>query len=103
MQFSIAEVRKGADLYRVGIYDKPKALPPEDQVRSGKYEYSPVPLLPDTPISSNEFLHFLSEHTSLMMHNTLAQAEYSLNDLQRSAKEAPKSRKTRSSFTGAFE
>lgn len=64
MQFSAAEVCGNADLYRVGIYDKPKSLPPEDQVRAGRYEYSPVPLLPDVPISSNEFLHFLSEHSS---------------------------------------
>lgn len=57
-------MRKDADLCRVGIYDKPNALPPEDQVRDGKYEYFPVPLRPNAPISSNEFVHFLSEHSS---------------------------------------
>lgn len=63
VRFSVRQIDKG-DTYSVGIYNWPKALPPIKQVKDGHYEYSPTPLDPDVPISSTEFLHFLSDHPS---------------------------------------
>ncbi|KAK4897700.1 hypothetical protein LTR27_004472 [Elasticomyces elasticus] len=42
----------------VGIHDKPEAIPPQEQVAKGQWEYKPVPLT-GRPISNERFLHYL--------------------------------------------
>ena len=45
--------------HRVGILQKPLALPPKSEVDSKNYIYSPCPLNGDPPIAENLFLHYL--------------------------------------------
>lgn len=47
------------DRYRVGILDKPLALPPKSEVVAKRYHYDPCPLENELPISSDLFLHYL--------------------------------------------
>jgi len=47
------------DRYRVGILDKPMAIPTEEEMLSEGYGYHPCPMKPP-PIPAHIFLHYLS-------------------------------------------
>lgn len=46
--------------HRVGILEKPLALPPEEEVIAERYQYKPCPLRPPPPIPSNIFVHYFN-------------------------------------------
>ena len=46
----------------VGIYEKPMILPPETDVRNGKWQYYECPLEPLPPIDSRTFFHYFWNH-----------------------------------------
>lgn len=52
------------DRSRVGILQKPFALPPKTEVDAKRYIYNPCPLENELPISSDLFLHYLLTCTS---------------------------------------
>jgi hypothetical protein len=71
------------DRYRVGILDKPMAIPSETEMATEGYAYHPCPLKPP-PIPANIFLHHLSNpgpHKKLLwgkrmpqkLHNSILQ------------------------------
>ncbi|SPO06948.1 uncharacterized protein DNG_09642, partial [Cephalotrichum gorgonifer] len=63
------------DRYRVGILDKPMAIPSKDEMTTEGYTYTPYPLRPP-PIPANIFLHHLSNpgpHKSLLWGNRMPQ------------------------------
>lgn len=45
--------------HRVGILQKPLAVPPKSEVDAKKWTYDPCPLDGDPPISEDMFLHYL--------------------------------------------
>jgi hypothetical protein len=49
---------------RVGIYEKPMALPPVEQVKDEKYHYHECPLEPLPQIDHCTFLHYFWDHSS---------------------------------------
>jgi len=48
----------------VDIRSEPPSIPPEEEVRARKYEYSPCPLIPQPPVPSKAFLHYLNFHAT---------------------------------------
>ena len=48
------------DSLRVGILQKPLSIPPQQEVDSKRYTYSPCPLGGDPPMPSDIFLHYLT-------------------------------------------
>jgi hypothetical protein len=69
VQFSVE------DRHRVGILDKPMAIPSEAEMATEGYAYRPCPLKPP-PIPANIFLHHLSNpgpHTRLLWGNRIPQ------------------------------
>jgi hypothetical protein len=49
---------------RVGIYEKPMALPPVEQVEGAKYHYHECALEPLPPIDHRTFFHYFWNHSS---------------------------------------
>jgi hypothetical protein len=69
VQFSVE------DRYRVGILDKPMAIPTQAEMDAEGYAYHPCPLKPP-PIPANIFLHHLSNpgpHRRLLWGNRIPQ------------------------------
>ncbi|CAN9426566.1 unnamed protein product [Alternaria alternata] len=48
--------------HRVGIYEKPFAIPPEDEVRENRYDYKECPLKVKPPIDHRTFFHYMNKH-----------------------------------------
>jgi hypothetical protein len=59
------------DHHRVDISYDPPHIPPEKEVRSGNYEYTPCPLPTKIkqPIPASTFLHYCKDHKSI--HSTI--------------------------------
>ena len=73
VQFSVEE------RYRVGILDKPMAIPSQAEMAAEGYAYHPCPLKPP-PIPANIFLHHLSNpgpHKRLLWGNRIPQKLHS--------------------------
>ena len=70
VQFSVE------DRHRVGILDKPMAIPSQAEMATEGYGYRPCPLRPLPPIPANIFLHHLlkpTEHRRLLWGNRIPQ------------------------------
>ena len=48
------------DRHRVGIYEKPLAIPPEAEVIGGRYHYNECPLKVKTPIDHRTFVRLMN-------------------------------------------
>jgi len=53
-------VREGGR--QTGIYQKPNAIPPVDEVRSGRWLYRDCPMDPLPPIDTRTFFHYFWKH-----------------------------------------
>ncbi|KAH8600678.1 hypothetical protein B0O99DRAFT_286612 [Bisporella sp. PMI_857] len=50
------------DAHRIDIQYDPPHIPPDIEIHSRNYEYTPCPLVPLPPIPANAFLHYLQCH-----------------------------------------
>jgi hypothetical protein len=65
------------DRYRVGVYDEPLVIPPEDEVKEERYHYEECPLKVQPPMDYRSFLHYMEKHkhgdptssTGIVMHS----------------------------------
>ena len=48
--------------HQVGIYEKPEAIPPESEVKEGRYHYHECPLIVKPPMDHRTFLHYMTCH-----------------------------------------
>lgn len=54
----------GAGGRQVGIFDGPRCIPPESEVKAGNYHYYQCPLNPALPMDRRTFYHFLWNHST---------------------------------------
>jgi hypothetical protein len=50
------------DRYRVGVYEKPLVIPPEDEVKAERYHYEECPLIVQPPMDHRSFFHYMNKH-----------------------------------------